>query len=276
VSEPQPPERPPPSEDQPDAPQPPETPEAPQPPEGPPEPSQPPDAPEAPQPPEGPREPPQPPETPEAPQPPEGMPPGAVALPYTPPPPHPVRLVVYDDLKRSRLTVFFRLLLAIPHYLWQIVWWYGLALVACMIVNWFAVLIKGRSPEDLHLFLARILRYRTHFLSYMFLVSNPYPTFFGRPGSHPNDLEVEGPDRQRRAVTFFRLILAIPALVVAYVFFIVLFFVALIGWFIALVVGRMPKGMRDLSAYCLQYEAQTYAYLLILTDRYPSFSGPRS
>jgi hypothetical protein len=39
----------------------------------------------------------------------------------------------------------------------------------------------------------------------------------------------------------------------------------------------MPKGMRDLSAYCLQYEAQTYAYLfLILTDRYPSFSGPRS
>ena len=28
---------------------------------------------------------------------------------------HPVRLVVTDDCRRSRLTVFFRLLLAIPH-----------------------------------------------------------------------------------------------------------------------------------------------------------------
>jgi len=185
-----------------------------------------------------------------------------------------VRLVVYDDLKRSRLTVFFRLFLLIPHLVWQYAW--SVIIASCVIVNWFAVLIRARSPEDMHLLLARALRYRTHVVSYTFLVSNPYPTFFGRPGSHPNDLEIEGPDRQRRAVTLFRLILAIPVIVVAYVFVFVLAFVSLIGWFVALVIGRMPKGMRDLSAYCLQYEAQTFAYLMILTDRYPSFSGPRS
>jgi Domain of unknown function (DUF4389) len=214
------------------------------------------------------------PETPEATQPPEGTPPDPAPLAYEPPPPHPVQLAVYDDLKRSRLTIFFRLLLLIPHLFWQYAW--GFVIFFCVIVNWFAVLFRARSPEDLHLLIARALRYRTHVVSYMFLVSNPYPTFFGRPGSHPVDLEVEGPERQRRVITFFRLILAIPAFVVAYVFVFVLTFVAFIGWFIALVVGRMPKGMRDLSAYCLQYEAQTYAYLAILTDRYPSFSGPRS
>jgi Domain of unknown function (DUF4389) len=230
--------------------------------------------PETPPPSEGTPEAPQRPEIPEATQPPEGTPPGAVPLAYEPPPPHPVRLLIFDDLKRSRLTVFFRLLLLIPQILWQYAW--GLAILVCVIVNWFAVLFRARSPEDLHLLLARALRYRTHVVSYMFLVSNPYPTFFGRPGSHPVDLEVAGPERQRRVITFFRLILAIPAFVVAYVFVFVLAVVALIGWFIALVVGRMPKGMRDLSAYCLQYEAQTYAYLMILTDRYPSFSGPRS
>ena len=32
---------------------------------------------------------------------------------------HAVRLVVSDDLRRSRLTVFFRLLLVIPHFLHQ-------------------------------------------------------------------------------------------------------------------------------------------------------------
>jgi Domain of unknown function (DUF4389) len=215
----------------------------------------------------------QPPETPEAP---EGTPPGAAPLAVPEARPHPVRLVVDDDLKRSRLTVFFRLILAIPHFLWYFAWSYGLVIPVLIIVNWFAALIKGRSPEDLHLLLVRMLRYRTHVGSYLFLVSNPYPTFFGRLGSHPVDLEIDGPEMQRRAVTFFRLILAIPAFVVAYVFLLVLFFVSLIGWFVALVIGRTPKGMRDLSAYCLRYEAQMSAYLLILTDRYPSFSGPRS
>jgi hypothetical protein len=208
------------------------------------------------------------PETPHAPETPE-------AAPYTPPPSHPVRLVVYDDLKRSRLTVFFRLLLLIPHFAWQCAWSL-IVIPLCLVVNWYVVLFAARTPEDMHLLLARALRYWTHVVSYMFLVSNPYPTFFGRPGSHPVDLEVEGSERQRRVITFFRLILAIPAFVVAYVFVFVLGVVAFIGWFIALVVGRMPKGMRDLSAYCLQYEAQTFAYLMILTDRYPSFSGPRS
>jgi hypothetical protein len=233
-----------------------------------------PQPPETPPPPEGTPEAPQRPEIPEATQPPEGTPAGAVPLAYEPPPPHAVRLLIFDDLKRSRLTVFFRLLLLIPHLIWQYAW--GFVIFFCVIVNWFAVLFRGHSPEDLHLLLARALRYRTHVVSYLFLVSNPYPTFFGRTGSHPVDLEVEGPERQRRAITIFRLILVIPAFVVAYVFALVLAFVAFIGWFIALVVGRTPKGMRDLSAYCLQYEAQTYAYLMILTDRYPSFAGPRT
>ena len=35
---------------------------------------------------------------------------------------HPVRLVAGDDLQRSRLTVFFRLLLAIPHAIWFLLW----------------------------------------------------------------------------------------------------------------------------------------------------------
>jgi hypothetical protein len=211
---------------------------------------------------------------PEEPQTPEGMPPGTVPLAIPQAQPHPVQLIVDDDLKRSRLTVFFRLLLAIPHFLWWYVW--SSVITVLVIVNWFAALIKGRSPEDLHLLLARALRYRTHVFSYLFLVSNPYPTFFGRQGTHPVDLEIEGPDRQRRVVTFFRLILAIPAIVVAYVFFFVMFFVAFLAWFIALVIGRTPKGMRDLSAYCLRYEAQMAAYLMILTDRYPSFAGPRT
>ncbi len=34
--------------------------------------------------------------------------------------------------------------------------------------------------------------------------------------------------------------------------------------------GRMPKGLRDAGAYAIGYTAQTTAYLLLVTDRYPN------
>ena len=66
--------------------------------------------------------------------------------------------------------------------------------------------------------------------------------------------------------------LAIPAAIVMSVLQNVAWIVAFLAWFYALFTGRMSKGMRDLQAYCLRYQAQTYGYLLLLTQRYPSFS----
>ena len=51
---------------------------------------------------------------------------------------------------RSRLTVFFRLLLAIPHFIWVILW-AALALLTAF-ANWFAVLITGRTRRPFHRF----------------------------------------------------------------------------------------------------------------------------
>ena len=128
---------------------------------------------------------------------------------------HPVRLVVDDDLKRSRLTVFFRLLLALPHYVWAFVW--SLLMVVVAIVNWFATLILGRSPAALHNLTAAYVRYLTHLFAYLLLAANPYPLFIGTE-RYPVDLEVDEPAPQRRLVTFFRLPLALPVLVFAAVF----------------------------------------------------------
>jgi hypothetical protein len=42
---------------------------------------------------------------------------------------------------------------------------------------------------------------------------------------------------------------------------------------IAIFVGRIPCGMEQLGLYCLRYQTQVYAYLLVVTDRYPSTAG---
>jgi hypothetical protein len=184
--------------------------------------------------------------------------------------PHPVGLAIEDDLRRSRLTVFFRLLLTFPHIVWLILWW--VAAVLATIAMWFAALVVGRPPAALHRFLSAFLRYATHVYAYLMLTANPFPGFTGRAGSYPIDPRLPPPERQRRLVTAFRIFLAIPALAVSGAVGGLLFICAPLGWFAALALGRMPRSLREAQAYALRYSTQVSAYLLILTGRYP-YSG---
>jgi hypothetical protein len=183
---------------------------------------------------------------------------------------HPVRIVVNDDLQRTRLTVFFRLILAIPHFLWVTLW--GVIAILAAIVNWFATLFTRRSPDGLHTFLATFLRYATHVRAYALLVADPFPGFSGAQGSYPIDLEVDPPQPQSRLTVFFRIILAIPALFVTNILSNLSQLLAVFSWFIALVTGRVPEGLRNFAVLAMRFETQTYAYLMLLTDRYPSFN----
>jgi hypothetical protein len=69
------------------------------------------------------------------------------------------------------------------------------------------------------------------------------------------------------------LLLAVPALVILNALQAVLQAVAVLGWFYAPAKGRMHPGLRGIGAYCLRYQAQTYAYVTLLTSRYPSLGG---
>ena len=184
---------------------------------------------------------------------------------------HPVRLDVDDDRRRSRLTVAFRLLLALPHLVWLALW--SVAALVAGVANWLVTLAAGRSPLVLHRFLSAYVRYTVHVAAFLFLVANPFPGFTGAPGRYPIDVEIGGPDRQHRLVTLVRLLLAVPALLVSSGLGSLLFVAGLLGWFASLVTGRMPEGLRNAGAYALRYQGQTNAYLYVLTDRYP-YSGP--
>jgi hypothetical protein len=183
--------------------------------------------------------------------------------------PHPIQLVVTDDLRRNRLTVFFRLLLAIPLILWIVLW--SVLVAFAVVVAWVVGLVAGRVPDGLHGFMAAYTRFSTHLSAYLWLVADPYPGFTGEPG-YPADLRIAPAAAQSRLTILFRVILAIPAVIVVNVLQNVAWIVACLGWFYALFTGRMSKGLRDLLAYCTRYQAQTYGYLLLLTQRYPSFS----
>jgi hypothetical protein len=182
---------------------------------------------------------------------------------------HPIQLVVGDDLHRSRLTVLVRLILVIPHIIWLLLW--GIVTHLTIIVSWFATLFRGQTPTGLHDFIARYMRYATHVRAYLLLAANPYPGFLG-DDAYPVDTRVAPPARQNRWITGFRLILAIPAHLVAGILGYLIQLVAVFAWFACLVLGRMPAGLESVLAWCLRFELQTWSYIGLLTDRYPSFS----
>jgi Domain of unknown function (DUF4389) len=191
----------------------------------------------------------------------------ALAEEYSELPEHPVRMTVDDDLARPRLTVFFRLFLAIPHFVWFFLW--SIAIVFAAIAAWFAALVTGRVPAGLHRFLAAYVRYETHLFAFVYLVGRRFPGFLGRAGSYGIDLEIEPGAQQSRWKVLFRVFLAIPAFIVGGALGGVALLIAFLAWWYGLATGRMPEGMRNLAASCLRYSAQANAYVLLVTSHYP-------
>ena len=107
-------------------------------------------------------------------------------------------------------------------------------------------------------------------------VSGPFAGPGGDPYRRRPDtvvLTFEGPGSQRRLTVAFRIILAIPHLILLALVSIFAFFVAIVGWFAALILGRLPGGMARFLGQYLEYATRVAAYgLYLLTDRYPPFS----
>jgi 2-(1,2-epoxy-1,2-dihydrophenyl)acetyl-CoA isomerase len=185
--------------------------------------------------------------------------------------PHPIHLVVTDDLQRWRLTVALRWILALPHLLALTAWL--LVAFPVAIVNWFITLVRGRPSTGVHAWMSRLVRYQLHVNAYMYLVADPYPSFRGWAGRYPVDIAIAPPTEQSRLKTAFRIVLVLPAYAFAYVLSQIVSILAILGLFYALATGRYPRGFRDLSAYGLRFQAQTFGYLFLLTDKYPTLAN---
>jgi hypothetical protein len=183
---------------------------------------------------------------------------------------HPIAIRLDGDLARPRLIVAFRPLLAVPHLCWLALWMVPAALAA--VAAWAAALVTGRAPAPLHRFLASFLRETAHVSAFLHLVGRPYPGFLGREGEYPVELTIAPAAGQGRLGVLARILLALPAVLLAAAFAIVALVAAVLGWPAALATARMPEGLRDLGAAALRYEAQTAGYLLLLTARYPDAS----
>lgn len=86
------------------------------------------------------------------------------------------------------------------------------------------------------------------------------------------ELEIDAPSRQRRLTVLVRVILLIPQYIVLWFLSIAAFVVAVLGWFGALALGRLPYWAAEFLGGYLGYQFRISGYEYLLVDRYPPFS----
>jgi Domain of unknown function (DUF4389) len=176
-----------------------------------------------------------------------------------------VRVTFDTDLRRRRLAVLFRVVLVIPPLIVLAAW--TVLAVPVLAVAWLATLVRGQIPRVLHRFLRGYVSYWTQVTGWWNLVTDRFPRI-RRRDVHPVQLDALLV-KQSRVLTFFRIVLAVPSLVLGSVLGVVLAVSAVAAWFVSLARGRTTDGLRELGAFCVRYQAEVLAYLLLLTPRVP-------
>ena len=177
-----------------------------------------------------------------------------------------IRISETEPLRRRRLAVLFRAVLFVPHYVVIAIW--SVIAAAAVVLAWVVLLVRGGPSGRLHGFVAAYLRYVGQATAWFYVLSGRYPNP-SRTREHPFAIDVPGPSPQPRAMTLFRAVLAIPALVLASALRVVLTLSAVAAWFAGVALGRTTAGLQELGTFCLRYELETVAYVLLLTSRYP-------
>jgi Domain of unknown function (DUF4389) len=91
--------------------------------------------------------------------------------------------------------------------------------------------------------------------------------------SYPVSFEADYAEQRNRLTAFFRLILAIPVVIVLALYGIVATVAVVIAWFVIVVTARYPQGLYDFVAGYLRFLARVTAYSTLLCDPYPPFNA---
>ena len=88
---------------------------------------------------------------------------------------------------------------------------------------------------------------------------------------YPISYEADYLRERNRLTTFFRIILAIPWIIVGYIYVIAALVVAIIAWFALVILGRYPQWAYDFNAGVLRYLTRFTAFLYLQVDDFPPF-----
>jgi hypothetical protein len=175
-------------------------------------------------------------------------------------------LTVSQAPARSRVTTFFRLLLAIPLYLVATLWGIGAFLGA--IGAWFAIVFTGTYPEGIFNFVSGYVRFGARVSLYTFLAVDPYPPFSGGPDDYAVQLAIPYQGQYDRLKTLLRIFYVIPAYIVGVICEYVGFVVGFVSWLVIVITGNQPAGLQSAIIALYGWQIRLNGLMMLVTESY--------
>jgi hypothetical protein len=189
---------------------------------------------------------------------------------YPPNPSYPVRLDIEYPDHLSRLLIFVKWLLAIPHFI--ALFFLGIGAYIVLIVSWFAVIITGAYPEGMFNYMAGVLRWGARVQAYVFLMTDAYPPFsLEDDPNYPVRFEIDYPQQIARWRPLVTWLLVIPAAFAAGLILIAAEVCVFLAWFAILITGRYPEGMFNVVLIAHRWSLRVATYLYWMEEPYPPF-----
>lgn len=181
---------------------------------------------------------------------------------------NPIRFEADYAEPRNRLTVFFRLIVAIPWYIWLSL--YGVVAFLAALVAWFALLFTKRYPSGLYDFVAGYVKLSAQIGGWVLLITDEWPPFMPDRDDYPIRVEVAPQQVEyRRAQTFFKYLLAFPQQLILFGLSYLYMGAAFVTWWRVLFTGKQSATMHDALRMSLAYTTRAGAFLLLLTEIHP-------
>jgi hypothetical protein len=183
---------------------------------------------------------------------------------------YPLRFHVEYADSLSRLLIFVKWLLAIPHFI--AVYVLGIIVNVVLFIAFFAILFTKKFPRGLFDLVVNVYRWYANVTAYVGLMRDEYPPFSWEAGKYPVTFDVEYPQELNRFLPLIKWLLALPHYVVLLVLRVIAIVVWIISWFAILLTGRFPRRMFDFIVGVMRWDYRVQAYVYFMRDEYPPFS----
>ena len=179
---------------------------------------------------------------------------------------------------RNRKTVFFRLILSAPLFLFIYLFQQfsssndANTLVLALPVA-AAIIVRNVYPSWLLSFNHAVMEFGTRVAAYVLLLTDEYPTFERNPKVAVLFPDVEGGKKLNRWLPLVKWFLAIPLYIVGLIYSVFAFLALILAWALTSLSGTYPAWAGELTLNTIRFWNRVYGYAVALvTDEYPSFS----
>lgn len=186
-------------------------------------------------------------------------------------------IIEYQLENRDKKTVFWRGILAVPVIIFAAAftemahwgWTSGFLVVPTLL----AIVFTGKYPSYVLNFNHALIELQTRITAYVLLLTDDYPSIERNPKIAVLLPDVDGGKKLGRILQIFKIIFAIPLVIVGLIYAIGAMFVTFVAWINTWSTGTYPKWALEYILGTISFWNRIYGYaLLMVTDEYPRFT----